>query len=72
LDQPLQLAYVITGGGGAPLYDVDKPPAGITQKVISTENFVSVKVAGKSVQIEALAIARSQRHTGRLGRIVRF
>ena len=48
--------YVITGGGGAPLYDVDKPPEGITQKVISTEHFVSVKVSGKSAHIEALAL----------------
>jgi hypothetical protein len=48
--------YVITGGGGAPLYDVDKPPAGITQKVISTENFVSVKVTGKSAQLEAFGL----------------
>ena len=48
--------YVITGGGGAPLYDVDKPPAGITRKVISTENFVSVKVTGKSAQLEAFGL----------------
>jgi acid phosphatase type 7 len=45
--------YVISGGGGAPLYDVDKPPAGITQKVASTENFVWVKVTGKSAHVEA-------------------
>lgn len=45
--------YVISGGGGAPLYDVDKPPAGITQKAVSTENFVWVKVTGKSAHIEA-------------------
>jgi hypothetical protein len=48
--------YVITGGGGAPLYDVDQPPSGITRKVISTENFVSVKVTGKSAHMEALAL----------------
>ncbi len=48
--------YVITGGGGAPLYDVDRPPAGITRKVISTENFVSVKVTGKSAQLEAFGL----------------
>lgn len=48
--------YVTTGGGGAPLYDVDKPPAGITQKVISTEHFVSVKVTGKSAQLEAFGL----------------
>jgi len=46
--------YFITGGGGAPLYDVDSPPAGITKKVASTENFVVVKVDGKTAHIEAL------------------
>src|ERR1700682_1719107 len=28
--------YFVTGGGGAPLYDVDAPPDGITRKVEST------------------------------------
>jgi acid phosphatase type 7 len=46
--------YFITGGGGAPLYDVDSPPAGIVKEVARTENFVVVKVAGKSAHIEAL------------------
>jgi hypothetical protein len=46
--------YFITGGGGAPLYDVDSPPAGITKKVARTENFVVVKVDGKGARIEAL------------------
>ena len=45
---------VITGGGGAPLYDVDKPPEGITQKVASTENFVRVRVDGKKANVEAI------------------
>jgi hypothetical protein len=48
--------YVVTGGGGAPLYDVDKPPDGITVKVASTENFVKVKVDGKSAHVEAIAV----------------
>jgi len=48
--------YVTTGGGGAPLYDVDKPPSGITKKVISTEHFVSVKIEGKSAHIEAIGL----------------
>ena len=48
--------YVISGGGGAPLYDVNKPPAGITQKVISTENFVTVSINGKTAHFEAIAI----------------
>lgn len=44
--------YFVTGGGGAPLYDVDAPPAGITQKVASTENFVVVQVDGKTARVE--------------------
>jgi predicted phosphodiesterase len=48
--------YVTTGGGGAPLYDVDKPAEGITQKAISVENFVSVTVDNKRVSIQAIAI----------------
>jgi hypothetical protein len=46
--------YVITGGGGAPLYDVDKPPVGITQKAVSTENFVRVRVDGTKAHVEAI------------------
>jgi hypothetical protein len=46
--------YFVTGGGGAPLYDVGKPPEGITQKVVSTENFIVVKVNGKSLRLEAM------------------
>ena len=48
--------YVTTGGGGAPLYDVDKPPAAIAQKVVSVENFVSVSVNGETAHIQAIAI----------------
>jgi predicted phosphodiesterase len=44
--------YFVTGGGGAPLYDVDAPPALITQKVEKTENFVVVQVDGKSIHVE--------------------
>ena len=45
--------YFITGGGGAPLYDVAKPPEGITKMVASTENFVVVNVDGKKARVEA-------------------
>ena len=48
--------YFITGGGGAPLYDVAKPPADITQKVVSVENFLVVKVDGTALEIDALGI----------------
>jgi hypothetical protein len=34
----------------------DKPPAGITQKAVSTEHFVSVKVTGKTAHIDAVAL----------------
>jgi predicted phosphodiesterase len=47
--------YVITGGGGAPLYDVDKPPEGITVKVVRTENFARVQVDGKVAHVLAMA-----------------
>ncbi|SPE35955.1 Metallophosphoesterase [Candidatus Sulfopaludibacter sp. SbA6] len=46
--------YIVTGGGGAPLYDVDKPPRGITVKVMTTENFVTLNVDGKVARIEAI------------------
>ncbi len=48
--------YIVTGGGGAPLYDVDKPAEGITVKVVSTEHFVTVAVDGKVAHIEAIAV----------------
>jgi acid phosphatase type 7 len=48
--------YFITGGGGAPLYDVDKPPVGITKMVESTEHFVAVKIEGKTARVEALRL----------------
>ena len=41
----------LTRGGGAPLYNVDAPPAGITQKVERTESFVAVRVDGKKAQL---------------------
>jgi hypothetical protein len=49
--------YIGSGGGGAPRYDVDQPPPGITQKVVSVENFVTVALDGKSIHIQALDIA---------------
>jgi hypothetical protein len=51
--------YVITGGGGAPLYDVDKPPEGITVKVASIENFVRIRVNGKTAHADALKVEGS-------------
>lgn len=45
--------YVISGGGGAPLYDVDKPDPATSQKAISVENFVKVSVEGKVMKVTA-------------------
>jgi 3',5'-cyclic AMP phosphodiesterase CpdA len=47
------IQYFVTGGGGAPLYDVDSPPPGITIKVARIENFVIVNVDGKKAHVEA-------------------
>ena len=46
--------YLVSGGGGAPLYDVSKPPEGITQKVVSTENFIRFRCDGKTMHVEAI------------------
>ncbi|HTP33940.1 MAG TPA: metallophosphoesterase [Candidatus Acidoferrales bacterium] len=48
--------YVITGGGGAPLYDVDKPDPAYAVKVVSTENFVTVNVEGKAAKVKSTAL----------------
>ena len=47
---------MITGGGGAPLYDVDKPDPQFTVKVVSTENFVTISVNGKTAKLQAIAL----------------
>jgi 3',5'-cyclic AMP phosphodiesterase CpdA len=47
------IQYVISGGGGAPLYDVDKPDPATSQKAISVENFVTVSVTGKVMKVQA-------------------
>jgi acid phosphatase type 7 len=48
--------YIISGGGGAPLYDVNTPPKEILQKVVSIENFVTVDVDGKTAHVKAISI----------------
>src|SRR5262249_12822526 len=48
--------YVTTGGGGAPLYDVDTPPQGITLKVASIQNFVTVSANQTTAHFKAVDI----------------
>lgn len=48
--------YIVTGGGGAPLYPVDGPIEGITQKVETTEHFVRLKIAPGSATVEAIGL----------------
>jgi len=50
------IQYIVTGGGGAPLYDLDEGIPGVTQKLEKTEHFVAVRVDGKDARIEALAL----------------
>ena len=60
--------YIVTGGGGAPLYPVNAPIAGMTVKVVSTEHFVNVKVEGKTAKAQAIALDGSVLDTVELGR----
>ena len=48
--------YVVTGGGGAPLYDPDAPIPGVTLKVERTEHYVRIKVTGNQAKVEAIAL----------------
>src|SRR5262249_5231476 len=45
--------YSTTGGAAHPLYDLDRPPQGITKVVSRTENFMVVNVNGATVRLEA-------------------
>jgi len=47
---------VISGGGGAPLYDVAKPAEGITVKVVSTEHFVKIHVEAGVMKVRSIGI----------------
>jgi predicted phosphodiesterase len=57
----------ISGGGGAPLYDVDQPPADITKKAVKTENFLIVDINGKSARVRALTPAGDTLEVTELG-----
>jgi predicted phosphodiesterase len=48
--------YIVTGGGGAPLYSADAPLEGITQKVETTENLVKLRVEPGKATVTALAL----------------
>lgn len=50
------IQYVVCGGGGAPLYDVNSPAKDITVKLESVENFVKVSVEGKTAKFKSIAI----------------
>ena len=52
--------YFVSGGGGAPLYDVGSPPKDTTLKVASIENFITVEVNGKAAHIKVTAIDGSK------------
>jgi acid phosphatase type 7 len=47
--------YIVTGGGGAPLYPVDGPIEGITKKLVSTEHFVRLLISPGLAKVQAVA-----------------
>ena len=44
--------HIVTGGGGAPLYEVDPIPE-LTLKAVKTENYVRVIVDGPKAKVDA-------------------
>jgi 3',5'-cyclic AMP phosphodiesterase CpdA len=48
--------YIVTGGGGAPLYAVDAPVEGLTVNVESIEHFVRMIGEPGKVKLEAVAL----------------
>ncbi|MBI4890493.1 MAG: metallophosphoesterase [Acidobacteria bacterium] len=48
--------YIVTGGGGAPLYPVDGPIEGLTVKVESTEHYVRMIGEPGKIKMEAVAL----------------
>ncbi|HYK88801.1 MAG TPA: metallophosphoesterase, partial [Acidobacteriota bacterium] len=48
--------HIVTGGGGAPLYDV-VPIPNITLKAVKTENYVRVRIEGGKAHLEAVDLA---------------
>jgi len=47
------IQYVVTGGGGAPLYDVDAPVPGKTVKAEKVENYVYAEMKKGLIRVEA-------------------
>jgi predicted phosphodiesterase len=47
--------HIVTGGGGAPLYEVDPIPE-ITLKAVKVENYVRVTVNGSKAKVEGIDI----------------
>lgn len=54
------IQYIVTGGGGAPLYDVDNPIPDITVAAVKAEHFVRVEVKGNTVIATAIGIDGKQ------------
>jgi predicted phosphodiesterase len=49
--------YFVSGGGGAPLYGLDKPIPGVTLKGESTEHYIVIRSDGRgSAELEAVAL----------------
>lgn len=60
--------YFVSGGGGAPLYNVDAPPPGITVMTARTENFMVVKVNGPKARVEVFKPTGERLDSAELGK----
>jgi predicted phosphodiesterase len=48
--------FITTGGGGAPLYDLDAPVPGVTLKTEKIENYVRVRIKGRECLMQGVAL----------------
>ena len=48
-----EIHYIVAGGGGAPLYDLDPTPETLV-KGEKTDNYVRIHVKGETAQMEAV------------------
>jgi acid phosphatase type 7 len=60
------ITYIVTGGGGAPLAEAAEPLPGLTEKVVSTEHYVSVLVDGDKARVRAVALDGQEIETAEL------
>ena len=48
--------YIVPGGGGAPLANVDQPIPGVTVLVDKVEHFMPIKMRGDKLTMQSIAL----------------